>query len=89
MISQYNQTESTSFRHMRLAVTKRLRLEGFIVSDHFDRMPKFVAQMAGWVADGTVKVHQTIEEGIENAPIAFLKLFAGGNFGKMLVRLSD
>ena len=88
MISQYNQTEGTGLQHMRLAVTKRLRLEGFIVSDHFAEMPRFVERMASWVASGDVKIHQTVEHGIENAPAAFLKLFSGGNFGKMLVRLS-
>ena len=69
-------------------MTKRLRLEGFIVSDHFAMMPHFVERMAGWIADGVVRVHQTVEHGIENAPAAFLQLFSGGNFGKMLVRLS-
>ncbi len=72
-----------------LAVTKRLRLEGFIVSDHFDLMPGFVEQMAEWVAEGRVKWRQTVDEGIESAPGAFLKLFSGGNVGKMLVRLAD
>ena len=88
MISQYNQTDGTGPQNLRLAVTKRLRLEGFIVSDHFAMMPRFVDRMAGWVAEGAVKIHQTVEHGIENAPVAFLKLFSGGNFGKMLVRLS-
>ena len=88
MISQYNETEGTGPRHMRLAVTKRLRLEGFIVSDHFEMMPQFTQAMADWVAGGAVTIHQTVEHGIENAPTAFLKLFSGGNFGKMLVRLA-
>ena len=88
MISQYNQGEAAEVQHIPLAVIKRLRLEGFIVSDHFAMMPHFVERMAGWVAEGTVRVHQTVEHGIENAPAAFLKLFSGGNFGKMLVRLS-
>nr|WP_282589563.1 NADP-dependent oxidoreductase [Lichenifustis flavocetrariae] len=88
MISQYNQIEGTAIQHMRLVVTKRLRLQGFIVSDDFDMMPQFVDLMAGWVASGAVKIHQTVEHGIENAPAAFLKLFSGGNIGKMLVRVS-
>ena len=88
MISQYNESEGTGPRHLRLAVTKRLRLEGFIVSDHFEMMPRFTQVMAEWVAGGAVKIHQTVEHGIENAPAAFLKLFSGGNLGKMLVRLS-
>ena len=89
MISEYNKTEGTNLRNIRLTVTKRLRLEGFIVSDHFGMMPEFVDRMAGWVVDGTVKIHQTVENGIENAPAAFLKLFSGGNLGKMVVRLSN
>ena len=89
MISQYNSIDVTGPQHMRLAVTKRLRLEGFIVSDHFEMMPQFVDRMAGWVTENAVKIHQTVEHGIENAPAAFLKLFSGGNFGKMLVRLVD
>ena len=88
MISQYNGSGVAGLQHLRLAVTKRLRLEGFIVSDHFDTMPQFVDRMAGWVAAGVVKTHQTVEHGIENAPAAFLKLFSGGNLGKMLVRLA-
>jgi len=89
MISQYNKTEGGDPTNIVLAVPKRLRLEDFIVSDHFDLMPGFVEQMAGWVADGKVKWRQTVDEGIESAPGAFLKLFSGGNVGKMLVRLAD
>ena len=87
MISDYNQTEPTMLRHLRLAVTKRIRLQGFVVADHFGMMSEFRSRMAAWVTEGAVKVHQTVETGIENAPSAFLRLFSGGNFGKMLVRL--
>ena len=51
-------------------------------------MPAFVEEMAGWIGDGKVKWRETVEEGIENAPAAFLKLFKGENLGKMLVKLS-
>jgi NADPH-dependent curcumin reductase CurA len=43
--------------------------------------------MSRWIAEGKIKARETVEEGIENAPTAFLKLFQGGNLGKMLVRL--
>ena len=67
---------------------KRLRLQGFIVSDHFDQMPSFIEEMTGWIEAGQVTGRQTVDEGIERAPAAFLKLFSGGNLGKMLVKLS-
>ena len=88
MISQYNDaTGSSGPRNLRLAVRKRLRLTGFIVSDHADRQPQFYADMAAWIADGKLKWQETIIDGIENAPKAFLGLFEGENTGKMLVRL--
>jgi NADPH-dependent curcumin reductase CurA len=88
MISQYN--DATGFsgpRNLRLAVRKRLTLTGFIVSDHADRQPQFYADMAAWIADDKIKWQETIIDGIENAPKAFLGLFVGENTGKMLVRL--
>ena len=87
MISQYNNA-SGGLHNIGLAVGKRLRLEGYIVSDHFDKMPTFTEQMATWIGEGRVKWRQTIDEGIEQAPAAFSKLFSGGNLGKMLVKLS-
>jgi NADPH-dependent curcumin reductase CurA len=88
MISQYNETTPASGpRNLRLAVRKRLTLQGFIVSDHADRQPQFYADMGAWIADGKIKWQETIVDGIENAPKAFLGLFTGENTGKMLVRL--
>ncbi len=68
-------------------VRKRLRLEGFIVSDRFDQIPSFLEEMVPWIASGKVKSAQTVDQGIEHAVEAFLKLFRGGNVGKMLVKL--
>ena len=88
MISQYNEsTPSSGPRNLRLAVRKRLTLTGFIVSDHVNRQPQFYADMGVWIADGKIKWEETIVDGIENAPKAFLGLFAGENMGKMLVRI--
>jgi NADPH-dependent curcumin reductase CurA len=89
MISQYNEsTPSSTPRNLRLAVRKRLTLTGFIVSDHVDRQPQFYADMGAWIADEKIKWEETIVNGLENAPKAFLGLFTGENMGKMLVRLS-
>ncbi len=88
MISQYNDTTPSSGpRNLRLAVRKRLTLTGFIVSDHADRQPQFYADMGSWIAAGKIRWQETIVDGIENAPKAFLGLFTGENIGKMLVRL--
>ena len=89
MISQYNATDmGAGVRGLIMAVGKSLRLEGFIVSNHFDKQAEFVRDMSGWIASGQVRARETVEQGIENAPTAFLKLFKGENLGKMLVKLS-
>ncbi len=88
MISQYNATDiGPGVRGLILAVGRQLRLQGFIVSSHNDLMPAFARDIAQWIGEGKVKWRETIEEGLENAPVAFLKLFKGENLGKMLVRL--
>jgi NADPH-dependent curcumin reductase CurA len=87
-ISQYNATElPPGPRNLFLLVTKRLRMEGFIIRDHYDRLPAFLAEMAPWVRDGSVRYRETVVEGIESAPAAFIGLLAGENVGKMLVRV--
>ena len=87
MIAGYN-GQLYAMRNLGVAVGKRLRLEGFIVSDHFNAMPIFLKEMTAWIAKGEVASAQTVDEGIENAVAAFLKLFKGENLGKMLVKLS-
>jgi NADPH-dependent curcumin reductase CurA len=64
-----------------------LTIRGFIVSNHFDMLPQFLADMAKWKAAGKMKWRETIAEGIEKAPEAFIGLFHGENFGKMLVKV--
>jgi len=87
-ISQYNATELPQGpRNLFMTVSKRLRIEGFIISDHFDRFPDFLADMGGWVRDGNVRYRETVVEGIENAPAAFIGLLGGENIGKMLVKV--
>lgn len=88
MISQYNMTEpSPGPNNLFLATVKRLTLKGFIVLDHFNRLPQFHADMGKWIAEGKVKWRETIVDGIEKAPDAFIGLFKGKNFGKMIVKV--
>ena len=88
LISQYNATEPPPGpRNFPQVLVSRLLLKGFIISDHFDRLPAFFADMGSWVAEGRIKYRETVIDGIENAPKAFIGLLAGENFGKMLVKI--
>ncbi len=89
-ISTYNATEPPPGpRDLFRMVTNRLTMRGFIVTDHWDRMEAFVADAAGWMRDGSLRSEETVLEGIEAAPHAFIGLFSGENLGKMLVRLGS
>ena len=89
MISRYNVGgPEPGPRNMPLIVTKRLLLQGFIVSDRADRARDFFRDMTEWVRDGKVRYRETYVDGIENAPRAFIGLLQGENIGKMLVRLA-
>jgi NADPH-dependent curcumin reductase CurA len=88
MISQYNATSlHDAVRNIMFAVGKSIRLEGFLISNHFDQLPEFHRQMSAWIREGMVTWKETVEHGVENAPKAFIKLLGGENLGKMLVRL--
>ena len=90
MISGYNDTEPTPGpSNMQMIVGKRLRIQGFIVFDFFKDQAEFAAEMGGWIASGQVRWKETVDEGIDAAPAAFIKLFRGGNTGKMLVKLAS
>ncbi|MEW2377785.1 NADP-dependent oxidoreductase [Micromonospora sp. NPDC047812] len=88
MIAQYNDTEPPAApRNLALLIGKRLTLRGFLVGDHNHLRDEFVREMAGWLRDGKVSYDETVVDGIENAPEAFLGLLRGENLGKMLVRV--
>ena len=90
MISVYNEpAPPPGPGNLVQIIVKRLRLQGFIVSDHMDAQPEFLRQMAEWIAAGQIKWHETVLEGIDRAPDAFIGLFKGENFGKMLVKLEE
>jgi NADPH-dependent curcumin reductase CurA len=88
MISQYNTTGLPDGpRNIMFIMGKSLRLEGFDIANYLDLMPEFQREMSTWIREGKITWRETIDHGIENAPTAFLKLFKGENFGKMLVKL--
>jgi len=88
-VSIYNATDPPPGpRTLPAAIGKRLTLRGFIVSDHFDRFPDFVRDVGGWLREGRIRYRETVVEGIENAPEAFIGLLRGENTGKMVVKLA-
>jgi hypothetical protein len=87
MIEGYNAKEPMSFRFIQRIIAARIALKGFIVFDYFPRMAEFYRDMGPWLTSGAVKSRETVVDGLEKAPDAFLGLFKGENIGKMLVRL--
>ena len=86
MISRYSGSES-AVSNLIYAVQKSLFLQGFIATDYYSEMPAFLGDMTGWIKDGKITWRQTVDEGLDKAPAALLKLFSGENLGKMLVKL--
>ncbi|MDT0317077.1 NADP-dependent oxidoreductase [Streptomyces millisiae] len=88
MISGYNAIDpAPGPTNLYDIVTKRLTLQGVLVTDHLDQLPGYVSRAAGWLADGRLRTRETVVEGFERAPEAFLGVLRGANTGKMLVSL--
>jgi NADPH-dependent curcumin reductase CurA len=89
-ISQYNNTGPMvgPSNYMSLLVS-RARMEGFVVFDYVKKYPEAIQAMGGWIAEGKLKSQEQIEDGIENFPQVLLKLFEGGNFGKLILKNTD
>jgi NADPH-dependent curcumin reductase CurA len=89
-IAQYNETSApVGPRNLALAIGKRLRLQGMLVGDHAALQPQFVAEVAGWLKDGSLNYDETVVDGVENTAEAFMGLLRGDNTGKMVVRLAS
>lgn len=86
MISGYN-GEPIPMSNPQLILVSRLKLEGFIVSEHMELWPEGLGELGKLVATGKLKFRESIAQGIESAPEAFLGLLKGKNFGKQLVKL--
>jgi len=87
LIEGYNSSEPMCLRFLARTIAARITIRGFLFPDYMGRMGEFYAEMGPWVASGRIKSRETVHEGIEAMPNAFLGLFAGANIGKMLVRL--
>ena len=90
MISQYNVTAPyVGPSNIFLAITNRIRLQGFIITDHYEMFNQFQENISNWIKDGKIKWKETIIQGLENSPKAFTGLFKGENFGKMLIKIAE
>ena len=87
MIDIYNDAKPTELRYLARLIQMRVRMQGFIVTDFMPRGAEFYAAMSELLAGGKLKREETVFEGLDAMPEAFLGLFSGGNTGKMLVRV--
>jgi len=94
LIAHYNDTQlppgpDRMSMLMRMILTRRLRIQGFIVWDFASQRDDFLRDVGAWVREGRIKYREDIVEGLEQAPGAFIKLLRGDNFGKMIVKIAD
>ncbi|GLI97282.1 NADP-dependent oxidoreductase [Sphingobium sp. BS19] len=87
MIDGYNSGTPLTLKFANLIIINRIRIAGFLYSDHMADLPAFQADMGEMIKAGQVVSHETVYDGLERTPEAFLGLFNGANMGKMLVRL--
>ncbi|PVD24194.1 hypothetical protein C0Q70_14664 [Pomacea canaliculata] len=86
-ISEYNDTESKERSISKFVADKHLSIRGMSVSRYVDRYPQALAELLKWIREGKLKYKETITEGFEHMPNAFISLFRGGNIGKAVVRV--
>ncbi|HYZ64581.1 MAG TPA: NADP-dependent oxidoreductase [Acetobacteraceae bacterium] len=92
LIAYYNMTElppgpDRTPLLLRTTLTKRLRIQGFIVSEFASQQDEFLREVGAWLAEGKIRHREDVTEGLENAPRAFMGMLRGANFGKTLVRV--
>jgi NADPH-dependent curcumin reductase len=89
-IAEYNLVEPELVpRNTRFFIPMRARMQGFLVYDFHHLWPEALPRMGKWISEGKINYREDFVDGLENAPDAFMKLFQGENFGKLLVRVGD
>jgi len=88
LISDYNATKPYELKNIRSVLVNRIRMQGMIVFDWHQRYPEARNELAGMLQQGKLKYRESVAEGLESAPQAFIGLLQGRNFGKQLVKLT-
>ncbi|WCJ30313.1 Zinc-binding dehydrogenase family protein [Euphorbia peplus] len=89
MISQYNLEQPEGVNNLMNIIYKRIRIEGFVVSDYNDQYPKYLKMVLEYIREGKVVYIEDVAEGLENAPAALVGLFNGKNVGKQVVKVAS
>ena len=88
MISQYNLERPEPIYNLIALLAKRARIQGFIITDHEQRRPAFLADMTAWLRAGKIRYREKVFEGFESVPEAFRSMLSGGHLGKTIVRVA-
>jgi NADPH-dependent curcumin reductase CurA len=88
LISEYNSPEKHGLRNLWQVLARRATIHGFLIADYADRFAEGGARMAQWLADGKLRADEDVQEGLENAYPAFMRLFSGANTGKLVLRIA-
>ncbi len=87
MIADYNNAEPYRMKNLRAVLVNRLLLQGFIISEHMELWPQALRELGALAASGRLRWRETVAEGLEQAPAAFVGMLRGDNLGKQLVRI--
>lgn len=87
LISEYNSEEPVGARNLWRLIVKRASIRGLLVADYVARFGEGAAKMGEWAAQGRINIDEHVDEGIENAYSAFMRLFSGSNQGKMILKI--
>jgi NADPH-dependent curcumin reductase CurA len=88
LISEYNSPEKVGARQIWQLLVHRATMTGFLISNYVPRFGEGGTQMAAWAAEGKIKVDEDIQQGLENAYAAFMRLFSGANTGKLILKIA-
>lgn len=88
LISEYNSPEKVGLRNLWQVLARRATIHGFLIADYADRFAEGGMQMAQWLAEGKLRMDEDVQEGLENAYAAFMRLFTGANTGKLVLKIA-
>jgi NADPH-dependent curcumin reductase CurA len=87
LISEYNAPEKIGVRNLWEVIARQAKIHGFLIAAYVDRFAEGAAAMSGWVAEGRLRMDEDIQQGLENAYPAFMRLFSGANTGKLVLKI--